>query len=250
MPSGPEPIAFDWFEHGPRLRQRRQLSCGESSVQNVLFVLDTSGSIGRVQFDRMKVALGKLTPLFCKQVRFALITFSSYVNLEFCFNCFENTYLGRQEAKSAIENTPYQGGGTHTAGAARCVCEEMLTSSCGIDSSQPLCLDVVFITDGKSNDPNLDVCEEVRCLHNRHDVNTYAIGISSGSGFQQTYDQEELDCITNYSDEFSAFQYESFDEFESSITKIIVRLANALPTSPESCVNRDASLSPTGAPPF
>ena len=248
--NGPEPIAFDWVEHGFRLRQRRQLSCAENSVQNVLFVLDTSGSIGEDQFKRMQLALGKLTPLFCKQVRFALITFSSYVNLEFCFNCYENTFQGRQEAKSAIEAVDYRGGGTKTAATARCVCEELLKSSCGINSSLPLCLDVVFITDGKSNDQNLDVCDEVRCLHDRVGVNTYAIGINSSSTHQSSYNEEELDCINDHSDEFSAFKFDSFDEFESSITNIIVKLAHALPNSPESCVRRDASISSTGTPPF
>ena len=111
-------------------------------------------------------------------------------------------------------------------------------------------MDVVFITDGKSNDPSLDVCEEVRCLHNRLGVNVYAIGINSGSGFQPTYNVRELECIDHFSDLISAFQFQSFNEFENSITNITLRLLNALPSSPESCVGRNAALSPTGAPPF
>ena len=217
----------------------------------LLFVLDTSGSIGKTQFNRTEEALAKLTPLFCRKVRFALITFSSYVNLEFCFDCFENTYQGRANAQSAIRNAPYRGGAAHTAGAARCICEDLLQSSCGIDTSvTPACIDVVFITDGKSNDPSLDVCEEVRCLHNRVGVNTYAIGINSGNGYQPTYNQTELDCIDHYSDALSAFQYESFSDFEDSITNITTRLTNALPSSPESCYQRDRSLSPTGVPTY
>jgi hypothetical protein len=39
-----KPIPFDWFEHGSHFRQRRQAQCN-NRVQNVLFVLDTSGSI-------------------------------------------------------------------------------------------------------------------------------------------------------------------------------------------------------------
>ena len=245
-----KPIPFDWFEHGPHFRQRRQAQCN-NRVQNVLFVLDTSGSIGQTQFDRVKNALGKLTPLFCKQVQFALITFSSYVNLEFCFDCFQNTYQGRADAQAAIRSAPYRGGSTRTAGTARCICEDLIHSSCGIDPSlSPTCLDVVFITDGKSNDPSLDVCQEVRCLHNRYGVNTYAIGINSGSGFQQSYNQAELECIDHYSDSISAFQFESFSDFEDSITNIIRRLRNALPNSPEACYTTGASLSPTGAPPY
>ena len=245
-----KPIPFDWIEHGSHFRQRRQAQCN-NRVQNVLFVLDTSGSIGSSQFNRVKNALAKLTPLFCKKVQFALITFSSTVNLEFCFDCFQNTYSGRQDAQSAIRNAPYRGGATRTAGTARCICEDLIHSSCGIDPTlSPACLDVVFITDGKSNDPTLDVCQEVRCLHNRYGVNTYAIGINSGNGFQPTYNQAELDCIDHYSDAISAFNYESFSDFEDSITSITRRLINALPNSSESCYARDGSLSPTGAPPF
>jgi uncharacterized protein with von Willebrand factor type A (vWA) domain len=175
-PDMSKPIPFDWFEHGSRFRQRCQAQC-DNRVQNVLFVLDTSGSIGSDQFDKVKIAVANLTTLFCKQVQFALITFGSTVNLEFCFNCFQNTYSGRRKAKSAIESAPYRGGWTRTGGTARCICEDLIHSSCGIDPTlSPACLDVVFITDGKSNDPNLDVCQEVRCLHNRYGVNTYAIG--------------------------------------------------------------------------
>ena len=245
-----KPIPFDWFEHGPRLRQRRQIQCN-NRVQNVLFVLDTSGSIGQTQFDRVKNALAKLTPLFCKQVQFALVTFSSSVHLEFCFDCFQNTYEGREDVKSAIEKVPYRNGNTYTGGTARCICEDLIDNHCGIDPSlSPTCLDVVFITDGKSNDPSLDVCQEIRCLHNRYGVNTYAIGINSGSGFQPTYNLAELECIDHYSDAISAFQFEGFSDFEDSITNITTRLVHALPNSPESCYQTDRSLSPTGAPPF
>ena len=171
--------------------------------------------------------------------------------MEFCFDCFENTYQGRANAQSAIKNAPYRGGLTRTAWVARCVCEDLLQRSCGIDTSvSPACIDVVFITDGKSNDPSLDVCEEVRCLHNRIGVNTYALGINSGSGSRLTYNQAELDCIDHYSDVISAFQFESFSDFEDSITNITTRLINALPSSPESCYQRDRSLSPTGVPPY
>ena len=242
--SNMDPIPFDWFEHGPRLRSRRQTTCGDQSTQNVLFVLDTSGSIGPDQFDRMKVALGRLPALFCRQVKLALITFNHYINLEFCFNCFENTGV-----TDAIANVIYRGGSTYTGATARCVCDEILRRSCGI-SAQPECLDVVFITDGKSNDPSLEICEEIRCLHNRLGVDTYAIGINRGQGFVPSYNRTELDCITNYSDLTSAFEFESFTAFERAIENIFQRLLNAASESFESCARLDSSISPTGAVPF
>ena len=215
----------------------------------MLFVLDTSGSIGPAQFQRVQAAIGLLPSLFCRQVKFAVMTFSHYVNLEFCFNCFENTFDGRTKVTDAIKGIKYRGGGTHTAGTSRCVCEEILQPACGIDV-YPDCLDVVFITDGKSNDPSLEICTEVKCLHSRLGIDTYAIGINSGSGFTPTYNKAELDCITNYGDLTSAFEFESFDAFEKAIENITNRLFAALPNSPESCARLDASISSTGAVPF
>lgn len=223
--------------------------CDDNDIQHVLFVLDTSGSIGSAQFERMKEAIGLLPVLFCRQVKFALITFSTYVNLEFCFDCFENTFDGRGKVSEAINNAKFQGDGTNTAGTARCICEEVLRGSCGITADAE-CLDVVFITDGKSNDPKLEICDEIRCLHRRFGVNTYAIGINSGAGFTPSYNRTELECISNFSDLTSVFEFDSFESFEASLIDIFDRLLAALPQDPESCARRDSSISPSGAPPF
>lgn len=244
------PIPFDWLEHGPRLRSKRQAACGDQSTQHVLFVLDTSGSITAPPFNRMRDAIALLPYFFCRQVQFAVITFSSYVNLEFCFDCFENTFDGRDQVATAITNIEFRGGGTNTGATAKCICEEILQPSCGIDV-YPDCLDVVFITDGKSNDRNLEICEEVKCLHSRLGIDTYAIGINSGEGFKPTYNKDELDCIANFSDLTSVFEFESFDAFEAAIHNIINRLViDHLPTDPESCARLNGDISPTGIPPF
>ena len=60
-----------------KFRQRRQTSdpC-KGKTRSVLFVLDTSGSIGRQSFQRMTAGLSNLTTLFCNPVEFALMTFN------------------------------------------------------------------------------------------------------------------------------------------------------------------------------
>ena len=102
-------MQFSLEEHGHRFR--RQISpenCDSSDVQHVLFVLDSSGSIGGRAYTRMKQVLAKLTPLFCRKVKFAMMTFSSKLNLEFCFDCFENSLFGRREVAKAIKAAKYQ----------------------------------------------------------------------------------------------------------------------------------------------
>ena len=191
----------------------------------------------------MKDAVGKIVPLFCKQVKFAMVTFSSDINLEFCFNCFDNTYSGRSEAANAISRARYHARGTNTGATTKCICEQLLSASCGI-SSTPSCLDVVYITDGRSNDPTYRVCDEVRCLHRHSGINTYAIGINR-------FNQRELDCISHSSNIMSAFQFNSFTDFDKSIRKIVARLHNSLLSGNHySCLQRDRNISPTGSVPY
>lgn len=244
-----DPIPFDWLEHGHHFRRhKRSASCGDDKVQHVLFVLDTSGSIGPEQFTRVKNALARLIPLFCKQVKIAVVSFSHHIHLEFCFDCYKNTLAERNKAKKAIEDIRYRGGGTHTGSTAKCVCDKILKSSCGFDS-MPTCLDVVFITDGKSNDPTLKICEEIRCLHNRVGVDTYAIGINSGFGFTQSFNRAELECITNSTDLSSAFEFDSFDDFEASINKTIKMVIGEVVNGHSlACAKVTGTVSPTGLP--
>ena len=239
------PVPFSWTDHGPRLRRQSQ-SGNPLDIQHVLFILDSSGSIGLDRYQRMKTALSKLTPLFCKQVQFAMVTFSTDIKLEFCFDCFENTYLGRNATSNAIKSSTYYGGGTNTGATTKCVCEDLLDPNCGI-ANNPKWLDVVYITDGKSNDRKHKVCKEVECLHQRYGINTYAIGINSHPLYSSSVNQEELDCISDSSNILSAFQYNSFEDFEEAIANIIIRVIGvSLSENSYACVRRDETIDPSG----
>ena len=180
----------------------------------------------------MTAAIAKLVPLFCKDIRVAVMTFSSAFRLEFCFNCY-----GRGELTNAIKVINYRGGGTYTAGASKCACDELLTPQCGLECDAK-CIDVVYITDGHSNDPGLEVCEEVKCLHNHvKGINVHSIGIRG-------YDEAELNCIENSSDSTSVFKYNSFSDFTQAIDEVILKLFMEArnPDSSYECVKMDGSL--------
>ena len=217
-----DPIEFDMFEHGERYRRSYGSRCRPNDIQHILFVLDTSTSIGRRNFDRVTAALSKLVVLFCKPIKVAVMTFDHEFYVEFCFDCFDNTCAGRVAAGDAVRSIPYYRPGssgvrfTHTGGATQCICDYVLTSSCGIYSSAN-CIDVVYITDGRSNDPRLNVCKVVKCLHNQRRVNTYAIGIARA-------DPVELQCIIDddiNQNVFHLFNFDSFDDFEDTIDTLI-----------------------------
>lgn len=225
-PPDSNPLPFVWKDdHMLFRRQVRQ--CESDDVQYILFLIDTSGSIGFSNFRRITEGIGNITALFCKPVQIAMMTFNHEFNLEFCFNCYDNNLQGRFGLKQAISNIQYRGGLTHTGGAAKCACTDLLQQSCGLPQSAN-CLDIVFITDGKSNDPRLEICEEVRCLH-RRGLNTFAMGIGN-------YNLDELQCIAQASNEFSTFQFESFDEFERALKDVVDLLI--VSNGEYSCLNR------------
>ena len=178
--------------------------------------------------------LAQLTPLFCKKLKIAMMTFDHEYFVEFCFDEFSNTDEGRVGASIAISSTPYirpgQGSGTrwtHTAGAAQCACRYMLTPTCGLTDPAADCINVVFITDGQANDPTLDVCNEIRCLHNRRGVDTFAIGIGNRN-------QLQLGCMRENDlqlDEYHLFNFETFTELQEQFDLIIKKLTD--PTNTE-----------------
>ena len=231
------PTPFNVFEHGARYR-RGNTNCQPDGIQHILFILDTSGSIGKTEFNRVTTALSNLMTLFCKPIKVAVMTFNHEYYVEFCFDCFDNTCSGRLDAGTAIKTIDYRAGWTHTGGAAQCVCDFMLTPTCGVDPAAS-CIDVVFITDGQSNDPNRDVCADIQCLHNRFGVNTYAIGITNN------VDQDELECITNNSlnpGEFHLFNFDSFDEFENTLNDIVQVLLDPNPNNPFVCIDPETAV--------
>ena len=169
---------FDLDEHlsqmAHRARVRRQ-ACGQTRY--VLFIVDTSGSIGSGVFETVKRVIADISETLCDYLKVALITYSSDINLEFCFNCNNNN---RRDIKNAIMRARYRSGLTHTTDAIKCACEQILTSQCGLPQSGIFTpnIDVVLLTDGYHNGPcrkNLD--KELQCLHGKSNINTFGIGV-------------------------------------------------------------------------
>ena len=198
-------VPFVWERDHIRFRRTHNRFCNsDTDVHYMLFLLDTSGSIGPHNFSKMTKVIGNISHYFCKPIQVALMTFNHNIHLEFCFNCHDNDRQGRARLDQTIRSIQYRGGWTHTAGAARCACSQVLQPSCGLPHDAD-CINVVFITDGLSNDPNLQICEEVRCLHH-HVKNTIAISIG------ENYNLREINCIAEH-DNSNVFKYKTFKEF-------------------------------------
>ena len=205
----------------------------------MVFVLDTSGSIGNSSFQQMTSAISNFVPLFCDNIKVAVVSHSHELNIEFCFNCHDlcqSCATGRANVASAIRGIQYRGGNTHTGVATRCVQDYVLNPSwgCGVDTSSN-CLDIIYVTDGHSNGPLKypQSCEEATCLKNHPTwcgrVNMYAIAIGNN------VNEDEINCLTQ-NNEKSVFNVSDFKEFEDLVSSAHQMLAN--PNAGYYCVDQ------------
>ena len=194
-------------------------------------MLDTSGSIGEEIFTRLVTNLAQLVSLFCGNTKIAAMTFGSHIYQEFCFKSEVNKRHNIGELEEAIKNIPFRGGSTHTGEAVKCACDNILTVPCGLPKRRkyrrcPAPIDVVVITDGKSNGA-FNVCEEAKCFgnHSFYDISTFSIGVGN------TTAANELKCIQNLDQDDSGhifFDIESFDELEELIKDIVEYLSTPI----------------------
>ena len=205
QPLDVDPVPFDIRQHSHRYR--RSSVC---DVQYVLFILDTSDSIGHNDFYSMTNVLGDLVHLFCKPTKIAAMTFSDRYVREFCFNQFDNDCAGRFATKRAIQSIHYRGGATHTGEAVQCAFENILTEHCGLPQDAE-CISIVFFTDGMSNG-DTDVCSVIKELKDKREFESYSVGIGGHTN------KDGLKCIA--SDQRHAFQYPNFDAFVEELLMI------------------------------
>ncbi|XP_061183369.1 CD109 antigen-like [Saccostrea echinata] len=160
-------------------------ACTEPSA-DIVFVLDSSGSIGSSNFQSILSFVRDMTSSFDfsnGKTKVSVVTFSSRVYEAFPLNAYQSA----SAIADAVSRVPYYAGGTDTASALRYVENYSFIASKGaaMNSSRI----VIVITDGQSNDPAATkiAAEALRSIG----VTTYSIGIGSGIG------QRELENIAS-----------------------------------------------------
>ena len=164
--------------------------------RSVLFVLDSSHSIGYDLFKEVSVSLSYFAKQLCGDVQFGLLKFSSHAYLEFCFDCYSSDE--RDKVQERIINTIYLGDSSFTGYATGCVNSFMFGESNSCGDHEGRCVDIIFVTDGQSSDraSSINVCDQVECLHRNPRIsdrlNIYALNIGDSA-------MDEAECITRYS---------------------------------------------------
>ena len=140
-----------------------------------MFVLDSSGSIGNTNFQKIRNFVNMvisdldITP---RRTQVGVIVFSTDVSVSFNLNSYSN----RQELTSAVNRIPYLGSGTNTADALYTLINQGYVGARPVAQGVPRV--AMVVTDGMSDNPALTKTA-AEALRRVPSITTYAIGIGS-----------------------------------------------------------------------
>lgn len=176
--------------------------------KDVIFVLDSSSSIGKDNFQYVLDFVRALVEEIggtSKEHRFGLITFSTEVNLVFSLGRYRNV----NDISKAVSSTRYTAGSTNTAGGLRTAWEVFNSGLGGRQSAEDI---VILITDGQSNLNSDDTIKAADDLKN-HGVKIVSIGIAMK-------DTDEIIAIASSDDDvFQASDFKSLLEIRQDISE-------------------------------
>ena len=148
--------------------------CPSNVVQDMVFVIDTSGSIGSSNFQIIREFVSSIaTELINNSPRSSVgvILFSSSAYIHFSLQ----TYTSLNALLSAIDNLPYSGGGTDTDEALELLLSTAQNGILGLrDDTNKV---AIVITDGRSSD-HLATLMAATALHASDIFEVYAVGVA------------------------------------------------------------------------
>lgn len=175
--------------------------CG--AVADIVFTLDSSGSVGKANFDKMLGFVKTLVKGFNvgqNNIRIGLQTFSNRANVQFNLN----KYTDKQAVMNALDHIPYNSGGTNTGTALNTMANKMFTQPNGDRPGIPNI--AIVMTDGRSNNPP-NTANEAKKVQ-KAGINVYAVGIGKG------IDRNELNTIATDPDSSHVMTVDSFDKLQ------------------------------------
>ena len=197
------------------------------SNRSILFVLDTSNSVGPENFKIMTSAVSEFTKHLCGNVKVAVVKFNQHTFLDICFDCItDNNPLSLSRY---ISNITYETSGQEEAdivSTMQRINEHLFNDSCG-DHSNSDCIDIVYITNRQFNIDKGSSAGIVLPSHRLglplHDsicnkTRVYAIGIGTN------VDIDELKCIADIEMETpqdTVFQFDSFVDFRKAVSRSV-----------------------------
>ena len=186
--------------------------CSISGI-DIYFVLDESTSVGFSNYQLMKQFVYDTVNEFDigpDDTQVGVISFSSSPTPRF----YLNTFHDKAALLTAIDNLPYNSGGTNTADALDLLRQQGYTSTNGgRPLSQAVPRIAVVITDGQSNNPGATVSAATSV----HDEGITVFSVGVGSGFNN----DELIAIASnpsFVSTLSGFDTSQFEALQTTIS--------------------------------
>lgn len=173
-------------------------ACTDASLADIVFLVDSSTSIGLQNFQKVKNFLHSVVSgldVRSDQVQVGLVQYSDniYPAFQLRQSSLKSTVLER------IRNLPYSMGGTSTGRALEFIRANSLTEMSGSRAKDGVPQIVVLVTDGESSDEVQDVADQLK----RDGVFVFVVGIN-------IQDVQELQKIASEPFEEFLFTTENF----------------------------------------
>jgi len=106
---------FDFGGHFSAITTHHHKRQTTNAKKYILFILDSSGSIGSADFNKLINVLSDLLPFFCGNVVYGVMSYGSKIERDICFNCDQTNRVLLQQA---IKSIRYHNGGSTRSGDA------------------------------------------------------------------------------------------------------------------------------------
>ncbi|XP_060583327.1 collagen alpha-1(XII) chain-like [Ruditapes philippinarum] len=194
-----------------------------AKVADVVFVVDSSGSVGEPNFIKIKDFMKQTVNVFdigTDFTRIGVITFSSDARQEFPLNRYNNSY----DLSTAIDNIVYTQGGTNTGAAL-----ELLRLK-GFDYERVNDPNIaIVITDGYSRDKTA-TRQQAMLAKQSGNITIIAIGVGNGTDVNELTAIATLDQNSNRS---LIYEVGSFEALQTLNTVVATVACGLVPIPPQ-----------------
>ena len=186
-----------------------RISVCQTSV-DLVFLLDGSGSVGKSNFEKVRVFVKKVVDFFNigeTGTHVAVVTYESSTHLEFKLDKF----VTKSDLRKAIDRVDYNGLLTYTGEALEFVKKYVFTESAGMRADIGIPKVLVLLTDGHSN--GREVFNPANELRNAG-VSIFSIGVGS------SVSEKELKDIASDPDDDYVFRLSTFNELSKWVDRL------------------------------
>ncbi|KAG4066725.1 hypothetical protein HA402_012792 [Bradysia odoriphaga] len=179
-------------------------------TNDLVIVLDSSGSIGSDNFEKAKQFVERLISAFTvySPNRVSFVTFSHFATTHIDLT----SGLSPADISSTILTTEFEAGSTNTHWGIEVATDQLISSNRGVQ------MNMVILTDGESNLPSKTVDAAKEAIS--HGIRTFSVGIT-----QYINQNELLEMAGN--DESRVFTTDNFDELINLLAPLSLKICSS-----------------------